>query len=493
MINNYLRSHLKKITSQNGEEGVVQHLLEKIYGKKLSEITGLELCDIGSGDGFFLSQVYYFVKKFKFKSLLIDGDEGHIKQSKNFFLNNHFVHHENLFIDKINTIEYFLDKYKLKKDFDLLSIDVDGQDYHLFKRIKKYKPKIVIIETNMTMNKDSIIIEKEQKNSDHYVGIGSSPRAIYELAKEKGYKLCLQAFNNLILIDEKYFDLLDFEKNYNDEDELHSAFNLETFQDHQGNVHIFSTGPWSVKRIINHQDFSYTDTTGGVTQVDRMLDCQKKDNEFNSKPLKDFTLQKKYQKDHMNELVNFRNYTRDAQNGLNSQEHEPSFVLMDQVKLKEFYEKNLIKKNNKEQFRYGENNYIFEKNANLDLSNKSILFYKHIEKTHIRIKKQQISYKYFCHNRVDYSCMVKIDLNMEEISKIDPIKFAFWDPLNTFEIISANVSQIKEGDSSLYLFIVDDNNVGNLAINYISNFCRKDLYDNFVKNVSLIYLRKLPH
>ena len=31
MIKNYLRSHIKKITSQNGEEGVVQHILEKIY------------------------------------------------------------------------------------------------------------------------------------------------------------------------------------------------------------------------------------------------------------------------------------------------------------------------------------------------------------------------------------------------------------------------------------------------------------------------------
>ena len=56
MIKNYLRSHIKKITSQNGEEGVVQHILEKIYNNKLSDIDGLELCDIGSGDGFFLSQ-----------------------------------------------------------------------------------------------------------------------------------------------------------------------------------------------------------------------------------------------------------------------------------------------------------------------------------------------------------------------------------------------------------------------------------------------------
>ena len=115
----------------------------------------------------------------------------------------------------------------------MLSIDVDGQDYHIFNSLKKYKPKIIIIESNMTMNSESIIIENEQKNSENYIGIGSSPRAIYELARKKGYKLCLQLFNNLILLDEKYFDLLDFEKDYNDQDEIHSAFNLETFQDHK--------------------------------------------------------------------------------------------------------------------------------------------------------------------------------------------------------------------------------------------------------------------
>ena len=60
MIKNYLRSHKKKLP-QNGEEGVVQYILEKIYNNKLSDIDGLELCDIGSGDGF-LSQFYYFIK-----------------------------------------------------------------------------------------------------------------------------------------------------------------------------------------------------------------------------------------------------------------------------------------------------------------------------------------------------------------------------------------------------------------------------------------------
>lgn len=490
---NYLRSYTKKITSQNGEEGVVQHLLEKIYKKKISDVTDLELCDIGSGDGFFLSQVYYFVKNFNFKSLLIDGDENHINHSKKFFEKKHFVYHENLFIDKINKIEYFLDKYKFKKNLDLLSIDVDGQDYHLFKNLKNYKPKILIIETNMTMRKDSIIIEKEQKSADDYIGIGSSPRAIYELAKKKGYKLCLQMFNNLIFIDDKYFDLLDFSKNYNDEDELHSAFPLETFQDHNGNVHIFSTGPWKLNRIINHQDKSYDDTTGGVTQVDRLIECQNPENEFNNNELKDFTIQKKFDEIHLNELKNFRDFTRDAQHGLNSQANEPKYVRMDQEELKELFKKEFINLDKEKEFKFRSYNYLYEKQDKIDISNKSILFYKHIKQDHIRIKKQEISYKYNCYNRQDYSCLVKINLDKEEIKKIDPVQFSFLDPTGVMRIITANTAQVREGDDVLFLYIENDLNVGNLALNFLSNFYRKNLYDNFVKDINLYYFRKIPN
>tara|TARA_B100000989_G_scaffold70706_1_gene49505 strand:+ start:7047 stop:8528 length:1482 start_codon:yes stop_codon:yes gene_type:complete len=488
MIKNYLRSHIKKITSQNGEEGVVQHILEKIYNNKLSNIDGLELCDIGSGDGFFLSQFYYFIKNFKFKGLLIDGDKNHILESKKLFSNYDTIYHENMFIDKNNNIENFLDKYKFKKDLDLLSIDVDGQDYHIFNSLEKYKPKIIIIESNMTMNSESIIIENEQKNSENYIGIGSSPRAIYELARKKGYKLCLQIFNNLILLDEKYFELLDFEKDYNDQDEIHSAFNLETFQDHKGNVHILSTGPWKFERIINHEDKYTIDTTGGVTKVDKMLDSQKQSRHLNGNASMNFSFQKKYHKSHLKELENFRNFTRDAQQGLNSQFTEPTKVQMDQIELEKFHRNILLNQNDKKKFKFKSFNYIFDKLVFLDIKNKTEFLYEHIENEFIKLKKQKIMYKYKCHNKINYQCLIKIDLNNEELKKHDPIKFSFLDDSNSFEIISATSAQILNSINPLYLHIIDDNRIGDLKLNRVSNFSKTSLNDNFIKKISLYYL-----
>ena len=59
---NYLRNYIRKVTSQNGEEGVIEFLLNKIYDNELSSQDNLQLWDIGSGDGFFLSNSYYFIK-----------------------------------------------------------------------------------------------------------------------------------------------------------------------------------------------------------------------------------------------------------------------------------------------------------------------------------------------------------------------------------------------------------------------------------------------
>ena len=44
------------------------------------------------------------------------------------------------------SLDAILRKFNLPYDFDLLSIDVDGDDYHIFKNLQHYRPRVVIIE-----------------------------------------------------------------------------------------------------------------------------------------------------------------------------------------------------------------------------------------------------------------------------------------------------------------------------------------------------------
>jgi hypothetical protein len=63
----------------------------------------------------------------------------------------------------------------------LLTIDIDGNDYHIWDSMQKYQPKVVIIEYNPTIPNDIKFIQ--EANFD--VNQGSSLRAKIELGGKK--------------------------------------------------------------------------------------------------------------------------------------------------------------------------------------------------------------------------------------------------------------------------------------------------------------------
>ena len=46
-------------------------------------------------------------------------------------------------------VEALFDRYAVPRDFDLLSIDIDGNDYWVWKAIERYRPRAVIVEYNV--------------------------------------------------------------------------------------------------------------------------------------------------------------------------------------------------------------------------------------------------------------------------------------------------------------------------------------------------------
>ena len=145
---------------------------------------------------------------------------------------------------------------------------------------------------------------------------------------------------------------------------------------------------------------------------------------------------------------------------------------MDQIELEKFHRNILLNQNDKKKFKFKSFNYIFDKLVFLDIKNKTEFLYEHIENEFIKLKKQKIMYKYKCHNKINYQCLIKIDLNNEELKKHDPIKFSFLDDSNSFEVISATSAQILNSINPLYLHIIDDNRIGDLKINRVSNFSK---------------------
>jgi hypothetical protein len=91
----------------------------------------------------------------------------------------------------------------------VLSIDIDGNDYHVWKAISEYKPKLVVIEFNQTIPTEIRFVQK----ADFSVSQGASLRALVELGKQKGYELLSVLSFNAFFIRSEYFPLFEIGDN----------------------------------------------------------------------------------------------------------------------------------------------------------------------------------------------------------------------------------------------------------------------------------------
>ena len=185
--NNFYEQYNYNIYSQNGEDGVIEELLNRL------NITNGWVCEFGAWDGIHLSNTFNLIKNKSFNAVLIEGDKNKyidllktVEDFTNIIPIEAYVDHNNT----SNSLDNLLKNTNIPYDFDILSIDVDSYDYQIWKSLKDYKPKIVIIEINSSVkvdNKDWI------HTPGKYNGTGFKPT--YELGLEKGYKFVLHTGN----------------------------------------------------------------------------------------------------------------------------------------------------------------------------------------------------------------------------------------------------------------------------------------------------------
>jgi hypothetical protein len=102
---------------------------------------------------------------------------------------------------KGDSLDAMLEGKGVPRDVDLLSIDIDGNDYHVWEAVDAYAPKLVIIEYNHTANNSVLFVQERHANVNH----GSSAAALVELSRRKGYELIAVTFLNLLFAQREYF------------------------------------------------------------------------------------------------------------------------------------------------------------------------------------------------------------------------------------------------------------------------------------------------
>lgn len=145
-----LWSYRSNTWSQNGEDGIIAHLLECL------KIDHGWVCEFGAADGKWNSNTFKLVETKKFEAVYIEGDEKKCNDLFKLVSSYPNIHALNRMISPekghINSLDCILEKTSIPIDFDLLSIDIDSCDYHVWNNVQKYKPKIVIIEIESSIS-----------------------------------------------------------------------------------------------------------------------------------------------------------------------------------------------------------------------------------------------------------------------------------------------------------------------------------------------------
>lgn len=185
------RSREMSIYSQNGEDGILLYIFSMIGS------VNRQFVEFGAGGK--TSNTENLIRNFGWRGLLIDGDNSEIERIQRYYnklpmVGNGKVRAVQAWITVDNINQLFRDN-GVKGEIDLLSIDIDGNDYWIWKAIDVIQPRVVVIEYNASLGPDrALTIEYNPTHSKldyHPLGWyhGASLSALSKLAKKKNYIL----------------------------------------------------------------------------------------------------------------------------------------------------------------------------------------------------------------------------------------------------------------------------------------------------------------
>lgn len=174
-----------KVYSQNDEDGIIQEIFRRIG------TTNKRFIEFGVQNGL-ESNCHYLLFK-GWSGLWIEGSPDYVKDMCYRFrpvIKSGQLKVKNAFITRDNINELFTSE-GFTGEIDLLSIDIDGNDYYVWQAINVVNPRVVIVESNCKFPPDTVW--KMAYDSD-YVWDGSdwqgaSLKAFELLGREKGYQL----------------------------------------------------------------------------------------------------------------------------------------------------------------------------------------------------------------------------------------------------------------------------------------------------------------
>ena len=198
--------------SQNGEDGVIHVILQRVFVKQ----DKLNIVEFGIADGKYFSNTFKLIENKKVQNAI------YIEENKNLFsklyeLSKLYpeIKPINLFVDhkknSQNSLDKILEKNNFNKEYDILSIDIDSYDLDVYRSIEVYHPKLLIIEAG----KQSYGVFSEHSQNNQFNSFSS----IYNIVSKKYYLIFYNG--NMFFLNKNYFSKSCVLKNFFLDDELH--------------------------------------------------------------------------------------------------------------------------------------------------------------------------------------------------------------------------------------------------------------------------------
>jgi hypothetical protein len=201
----WLLNHQASIHSQSGEDGIIGKILETLPDRDRWCV------EFGALDGKSLSNTRNLIENAGYSAILIEGSRPRFEELESNYSHVEKVTALNRFVgfDANDNLDHILADTPIPAEFDFLSIDIDGNDYHVWESSSRFTPKVVCIEFNQTIPNEIKFIQP----ADAGISQGSSLSALVELGKTKGYELICVAGVNAFFVRSQYFPLFEIDNN----------------------------------------------------------------------------------------------------------------------------------------------------------------------------------------------------------------------------------------------------------------------------------------
>jgi len=199
--------HGYRVYSQNDEDG----MLDEVF-RRIGE-TSRTFVEFGVGDGMENNTLYRLLRGWRGAWIEADAQRHAVITDRCArLISADVLRCKQAFITAEN-IENLFAELDVPREFDLLSIDIDGNDYWVWRAIERYQPRVVVIEYNAGFGPSAEwVLEYDPKFAwGGTRNVGASLKSLELLGAQKGYRLVgcnLKGINAIFvradLVDDKF-------------------------------------------------------------------------------------------------------------------------------------------------------------------------------------------------------------------------------------------------------------------------------------------------